>query len=143
MHMGQTLVEKLLAKSAGKRKVVPGEYVVLKNFTGPIGYSFRGFNFAQAVKKLIEAIGASEIKFPEHCILNGDHNIPHQSADDVRLFQSVRETARTLGIDSVYDREGIGHVVNIEKGRILPGSVFIHMDPQAANAGGIGALFTN
>ena len=34
-------------------------------------------------------------------------------------------------------------MVNIEKGDILPGTAFVHMDPQSTNAGGIGAYYTN
>ena len=76
-------------------------------------------------------------------IINGDHNTPAQSPEDVELFNSVRATADQMGISRVYDKEGIGHLVNVEKGDITPGSLFVHIDPQAANAGGIGAYYTN
>jgi 3-isopropylmalate/(R)-2-methylmalate dehydratase large subunit len=140
--MGMTLSEKILAKHAGKDSVQPGEYVTLKDFTGPIGYSFTGANFAQGLQYQLSLIGGSLAK-PKDLIMNGDHNQPAQNVSDVELFKSVRATAKAMGIEKVYDREGIGHVVNIEKGDILPGKAFVHVDPQAALAGGIGAYYTN
>jgi len=140
--MAQTLSEKILAKHAGKDKVIPGEYVVLKDFAGPIGYSFTGLNLPQSYQGQLGYIGGKIAK-PENCIINGDHNTPAQTIADVELFKSVRTTAKQLGIEKVYDREGIGHVVNIEKGDIVPGKAFVHMDPQAALAGRIGAFYTN
>ncbi|OCT12145.1 hypothetical protein A8709_30295 [Paenibacillus pectinilyticus] len=140
--MGQTLTEKILAFHAGKEKVVPGEYIVIKEFIGPIGYSFTGLNFPHAIDEHLTKIGAKIAK-PENVIINGDHNTPPQSTADVELFKSVRAKAEELGIKKVYDREGIGHVVNIEKGDIVPGRAFVNADPQAALAGGVGALYTN
>ena len=141
--MGQTLTEKLLARAAGKTVVHPGEYIELKEFVGPIGYSFKGFNFIQTVQRQLAALGVEKIACPERCILNCDHNTPAQTQADTGLVRQVKAAAAELGIDKVYDREGIGHIVNIETGDILPGSVFVHMDPQSALAGGIGAPYTN
>ncbi len=140
--MGQTISEKILAKYAGKSVVTPGEYVVLKDFVGPIGYSFTGMNFPQSMSGALKMMGLSIAK-PERMIINGDHNTPPKSVEDVELFKAVRASAKQLGISKVYDNEGIGHVVNIEKGDISPGTLFVHIDPQAANAGGIGAYYTN
>ncbi len=95
------------------------------------------------IKKLLE-VGVDKIAKPENCIINGDHNYPPKSIEDVELFKAVRSKSEELGIKNIYDKgEGIGHVVNVEKGHILPGKVFVHVDPQASNAGGIGAFFTN
>lgn len=141
--MSMTLSEKILARHASKEKVIPGEYIVVKDLVGPICYSFRGVNNAQIIQKQLSVLGVDKIAKPENCILNGDHSIPHQTAADVELFKSVRKIAAQLGINKVYDREGIGHVVNIEKGDVAPGKVFVHMDPQAMIAGGVGAYYTN
>ncbi len=141
--MTQTIVEKIIARAAGVERVSPGEYVVLKHFVGPIGYSFTGFNFAAIVQNQLKRLGLDSIANPEKCILNGDHNTPHQSEEDVILFREVREKANQLGIEKIYEHQGIGHVVNVEKGDILPGAAFVHMDPQSTNAGGIGAYYTN
>lgn len=141
--MGQTLTEKLLAKSAGKSTVKPGEYIAIKDFVGPIGYSFKGFNFAQVVQKQLASIGVESLAHPERCVVNCDHNTPHQTQADMDLVKQVKGVAADLKIERVYNREGIGHIANIEKGDILPGNVFVHMDPQSALAGGIGALYTN
>jgi 3-isopropylmalate dehydratase large subunit len=139
--MGQTITEKIMSKHAGKA-VKPGDYVVLRDFVGPIGYSFTGFNLPQAMQGTLQQMGLS-IARPDKIIVNGDHNTPPFSVRDVEMFRDVRKTAEQLGITKVYDKEGIGHVVNVEKGEILPGTLFVHVDPQSANAGGIGALYTN
>ncbi|GAB6108006.1 aconitase family protein [Fusibacter bizertensis] len=140
--MGQTICEKILAKYSGNSKVVPGEYITLSDFVGPIGYSFAGFNYPQAMTASLAQMGLSIVK-PERLIVNGDHNSPPQNIADVEQFNSVRAFCGENGITKLYDTEGIGHVVNIEKGDILPGILFVNIDPQAANAGGIGALYTN
>jgi 3-isopropylmalate/(R)-2-methylmalate dehydratase large subunit len=140
--MGHTISEKIIARYAGKASVSPGEYVILKDFVGPIGYSFTGLNFLRGIPgRLIE--DGLPLARPESIIVNGDHNTPPKSVADVELFNAVRKTAKKLGVTKVYDREGIGHVVNVEKGDIVPGTLFVHLDPQSANAGGIGAYFTN
>jgi len=139
-----TLCEKILAKHSHKETVLPGEYIVLKEFVGPVGYSFTGYNFPKMIRDRLSSIGYNRISNPENCILNGDHNIPPQSIDDIELFKSSRAIAEQLGITHIYDRgEGIGHVVNVEKGHVIPGKVFVNQDPLSTNAGGIGALFTN
>ncbi len=141
--MGQTICEKIIAKAAGLEKVIPGEYVILKDFVGPIAYSFRGVNLPAGIQYQLSMIGVKEVARPERIILNCDHNTPPQSIEDVLLIKSVREKAAQMGIQKVYTREGIGHVVNVEKGEIVPGVAFVHIDPQGANAGGIGAFYTN
>jgi 3-isopropylmalate/(R)-2-methylmalate dehydratase large subunit len=140
--MGHTISEKILARYAGKTSVSPGEYIVVKDFIGPIGYSFTGVNFLQAFPGSVLAEGLPLAR-PQNIIVNGDHNTPPKSIADVELFNSVRKLAKELGVSKIYDREGIGHVVNVEKGDINPGTLFTHLDPQSANAGGIGAYFTN
>lgn len=140
--MGQTISEKIIARYCGKEKVVPGEYVVVSDFVGPIGYSFTGMNLIASIQDNLALIGA-QLAHPERIILNGDHNTPALKTEDVNLFRDVRERAGRLGVKKIYDKEGIGHVVNIEKGEILPGTLFVHIDPQAALAGGIGAYYTN
>lgn len=140
--MGMTICEKILAKYSGERSVNPGDYISVSNFVGPIGYSYAGHNFPKAIKEWMSAYGLRFAK-PENVIVNGDHNTPPSSMEDVELFKSVRSEAEKAGIKKIYDKEGIGHVVNIEKGDILPGTLFVNVDPQAMNAGGVGALFTD
>lgn len=139
--MGQTIAEKILSKYMG-RDVKPGEYIEVKDFVGPIGYSFTGVNALASPLGLIKAMGGT----PAHTdrwIFNGDHNTPARTTADVELFKAVRQLAAANGITKIYDKEGIGHVVNIEKGDIAPGTLFVNADPQATLAGGIGAYYTN
>ena len=124
------------------RPVTPGEYLEVKDFVGPIGYSFTGVNAAASMLGIIKAIGATPAH-PERWIFNGDHNTPARTQDDLKLFRDVRQMAESVGVTKIYDTEGIGHVVNLEKGDIVPGSLFVHSDPQATLAGGVGAYYTN
>ena len=139
--MGQTIAEKILSKYVG-RAVKPGEYVEVKDFVGPIGYSFTGVNAAASMLGIIQAMGAQPVH-PERWIFNGDHNTPARTQDDLKLFRDVRQMAEGVGVKKIYDKEGIGHVVNLEMGDILPGTLFVHSDPQATLAGGVGAYYTN
>ena len=139
--MGQTIAEKILSRYMD-RAVAPGEYVEVKDFVGPIGYSFSGSNAVAQMLGIVKAIGA-EPAHPERWIFNGDHNTPARTQEDIKLFRDVRQLAESAGVTKIYDREGIGHVVNLEKGDILPGTLFVHSDPQATLAGGVGAYYTN
>lgn len=139
--MGQTIAEKILSKYAG-HDVKPGEYISPKDFVGPIGYSFTGVNAVASMLGIIKAIGATPVH-PERWIFNGDHNTPARTQEDLQLFRDVRQMAEGAGVTKIYDKEGIGHVVNLEKGDIVPGTLFVHSDPQATLAGGVGAYYTN
>lgn len=139
--MGQTIAEKILSRYVG-HDVKPGEYIELKDFVGPIGYSFTGVNALASPLQLIRSMNGTPAH-PERWIFNGDHNTPARSSADVDLFREVRKLAAENGITKIYDKEGIGHIVNIEKGDITPGCAFVHSDPQATVAGGVGAYYTN
>lgn len=138
--MGQTITEKIYSKYMGY-PVKPGDYIEVENFVGPIGYSFTGVNAVASPLGLIKGMGVSPAH-PERWIFNGDHNTPARSIADVELFRDVRQMAESAGVTKIYDTEGIGHVVNIEKGEISPGDLVVHSDAQAALCGGIGALCT-
>jgi hypothetical protein len=69
--MGHTLSEKIIAKYAGKDAVVAGEYVVVKDFIGPIGYSFAGMNYPESLADNLAMMGMKIAK-PENMIVNGD-----------------------------------------------------------------------
>lgn len=141
--MGHTIVEKIIARSAGKKEVFPGDYVVLKDFVGPIVYSWRGFSGTKHLENLGKSAGVTKPSNPERCIINGDHCQPPASIAEVLQARQVREDAARLGITKVYDHgEGIGHMVNVEKGDLIPGRAFVSFDPQASYAGGIGAFYT-
>lgn len=140
--MGMTITEKIIAKHCGKECVKPGEYVTLSGFVGPVIYSFKGGDNATSMLQLTQALGVDGYKKLDHMIYNEDHNNPPQEADVIEEFKRARESAEKLGM-KIYDREGVGHIVNVEEGDITPGSVVVHFDPQAANAGGVGALYTN
>lgn len=140
--MGMTIAEKIISKYCGRDHVKPGDYVTLSDYVGPIIYSFKGGDNATSMLQLTQAIGVDGYKKLDHMIYNEDHNNPPQEAAVIEEFKQARASAEKLGM-KVYAHEGIGHVVNVEQGDITPGCLFVHFDPQAANAGGIGALYTN
>ncbi|MDO4328136.1 MAG: aconitase family protein [Lachnospiraceae bacterium] len=140
--MKQTLCEKILAKAAGKPSVTPGEYITVKDFTGPIFYSFKGVSVLGMYMDAAEKISGKKISNGNKYIYNEDHNSPPVNADSIRFFKDEHKRAKDIGA-TCYCREGIGHVVNVEQGDIMPGKVFVHFDPQASNAGGVGAFYTN
>ncbi len=140
--MGMTIAEKIISKYCGRDLVKPGDYVTLSDYVGPIIYSFKGGDNATSMLQLTQAIGVDGYKKLDHMIYNEDHNNPPQEAAVIEEFKQARASAEKLGM-KVYAHEGIGHVVNVEQGDITPGCLFVHFDPQAANAGGIGALYTN
>lgn len=140
--MGYTLCEKILADAAGKEAVKPGEYITVKKYSGPVFYSFKGVSTLGNNLKLAEKISGKKITDGSNYVYNEDHNSPPVDPASIDFFKGERKLAKSVGA-RCYIREGIGHVVNVEKGEILPGQVVAHFDPQAANCGGVGAFYTN
>jgi 3-isopropylmalate/(R)-2-methylmalate dehydratase large subunit len=132
------LAEKILADHAGKKQVVPGEFInprvdmVLSNdITAPIAINeFR-------------RLGVKKVFDPSKIVMVADHFVPNKDILSAEQAKQMREFCREQGI-RFYDvgEMGIEHVLLPEQGLVLPGDVVIGADSHTCTYGAIGAFAT-
>jgi 3-isopropylmalate/(R)-2-methylmalate dehydratase large subunit len=133
-----TITEKILAKHAGRKEVVPGEFIeacvdlVLANdITGPL-----------AIEEF-EKSGASKVFDPLRIVLVPDHFTPCKDIKSAELVKRLRNFARRYGV-RFYEigRVGIEHALLPEEGLTLPGDLIIGADSHTCTYGAVGAFST-
>ena len=144
--MGKTIVEKILAKAAGKSEVSPGEYVEVKPTARfvllgtdmgprmPAAFKRMGWDKLWDPKKLILA--------PEHC---GCYTRVGSEFTNRQSHVTTVEWARKLGVpdENILELGRIGncHHIAVELGWALPGSVYLSgPDGHSITVGGVGCF---
>jgi 3-isopropylmalate/(R)-2-methylmalate dehydratase large subunit len=137
--MGQTIVEKILAKHCGKKEVHPGEFIepnvdiaLGNDITSPL-----------AIKEFRKA-GATKVFDKKKVVLVMDHFTPNKdimSADQVKF---IREFAKEQKIENYFEGGncGVEHALLPEKGLVLPGDLVIGADSHTCTYGALGAFAT-
>jgi len=133
-----TLVEKILAVHADKKKVTPGDLInvradlILANdITAPI-----------AIKEF-RRIGVNKVFDPQKVVMVPDHFVPNKDIASAEQAKLMREFAREQGI--IYfevGEAGIEHVLVPEQGLVVPGEVVIGADSHTCTYGALGAFAT-
>lgn len=136
--MGMTIAEKILARHAGRKKVIPGEYILAKvdlsfanDITAPLAIKeFQKLNVPVFSRKKIALI-------PDHFTPNKDIRSAHQ-------VKIVREFADRFKIKHFFSQGevGIEHALLPEKGLIKPGDLVIGADSHTCTHGALGAFAT-
>jgi 3-isopropylmalate/(R)-2-methylmalate dehydratase large subunit len=135
--MGMTMAEKVLARAAGKREVMPGEYVTAK-VDQVMGHD----TFAESYRVLKEA-GIDRAWDPSRIAVLLDHYVPAPSVAYAEDHKLIREAVKKLGIDNWYDmKAGICHQIMGEKGHIIPGELVVGCDSHTTTYGAFGAAGT-
>ena len=132
------IAEKILAAHAGKKSVVPGEFisarvdVVLANdITAPIAI--------QEFRKL----GVARVFDPARVVLVPDHFVPNKDIASAEQAKMLREFAHEQGaVFFEVGEMGIEHVILPEKGLVLPGDLVIGADSHTCTYGALGAFAT-
>jgi 3-isopropylmalate/(R)-2-methylmalate dehydratase large subunit len=139
-----TITEKILAKSAGKKVVTPGENVWLSvdvlmthDVCGPPTIQIWKKEFGENAKiwdknKLVI--------FPDHYIFTADKHA-NRNVDILRQF------ADEYGVESYYDvgterYKGVCHIALAEEGYNIPGTVLIGTDTHTCTSGAFGMFAT-
>ena len=133
--MGQTFVEKVLARKAGLESVVPGQIVTVRpdkllthDNTADISNKFR-------------RIGVDKVADPNINVIVLDHVAPAANETYATHHQTIREFVAEQGISAFYDiGEGICHQVLPEKGHAWPGAVIVGSDSHTTTHGAFGAF---
>jgi 3-isopropylmalate/(R)-2-methylmalate dehydratase large subunit len=137
--MGMTLTEKILARAAGRKKVVPGELVDAKidivmchDVTTPPAIS------------MLEEKGIDKVFDPEKIVVTPDHFQPAKDIKSAELHKRLDGWARRHKIKHYYKlgRAGVCHALLPEQGHIRPGEVIVGSDSHTCTYGAFAAFST-
>jgi len=137
--MPMTLTEKILARAAGRKKVVPGELVDAKidivmchDVTTPPAIS------------MLEEKGINKVFDPEKIVVTPDHFQPAKDIKSAELHKRLDAWAKRHKIKHYYKlgRAGVCHALLPEQGHIRPGEVIVGSDSHTCTYGAFGAFST-
>jgi len=131
--MDQTLVQKIIARAAGKPNVRPGEIVTCQVDLALLLDSGGPRRIWPRLKEL--GVGVWD---PDKIVLMTDHFVPAVDAQSAAILQLTREFAEHFHIEKFFDMEGIGHVVLAEQGLLQPGMFACGGDSHSTNGGAFG-----
>ena len=137
--MGMTLTEKILARAAGKKTVVPGELVDAKidivmchDVTTPPAIS------------MLEEKGIDTVFDREKIVVTPDHFQPAKDIKSAELHKRLDGWAKRHKIKHYYKlgRAGVCHALLPEQGHIRPGEVIVGSDSHTCTYGAFAAFST-
>ncbi len=132
--MGQTIIEKILARSAGRAQVQKGEIV----FVSP--HRILSHDNSAAISKIFKQIGAPAVWDPERIFIALDHAVPPPDERKALNHKIIREFVKEQHIKHFYDcGTGICHQVLPENGHVLPGTIIFGSDSHTTTHGAFGA----
>ena len=130
--MGMTIVEKILAKHAGRESVVPGEYVWAKiDETNAMWDTFED----------IDKLGVKCVWDPDSVYCVSDHSAPPANIGTAESVKKLRHYVEKYHITNWYEygRHGIVHQVNPERGYCRPGDLIAMIDSHSTTYGAFNA----
>jgi 3-isopropylmalate/(R)-2-methylmalate dehydratase large subunit len=137
--MGHTIVEKILARAAGRDEVSPGDIVearvdlaLANDVTAPIAIAE------------FEKAGFTKVFDPAKIALVPDHFTPNKDIKAATQSKLIREFAKRHQIKNYWEvgRVGIEHVLLPEQGLVAPGDVVIGADSHTCTYGALSAFAT-
>jgi 3-isopropylmalate/(R)-2-methylmalate dehydratase large subunit len=132
------IVEKILAKAAGRDRVSPGEIVeasidkaMMNDITGPLAID--------AFRKM----EGTRVWDRNRLVVVLDHLVPANDAQAANLHRILRVFAREQGLPHFYDvgRGGVCHQIMMER-HVQPGEVIVGADSHTCTYGALGAFAT-
>jgi len=132
--MGQTIIEKILAKAAGRTQVQKGEIV----FCTP--HRILSHDNSAAISKIFKQINAPAVWDPERIFIALDHAVPPPDERKALNHKIIRDFVQEHNIKHFYDCGiGICHQVLPENGHVLPGTIIFGSDSHTTTHGAFGA----
>jgi 3-isopropylmalate/(R)-2-methylmalate dehydratase large subunit len=132
--MGQTIIEKIIARAAGRNRVQTGEIV----FVSP--HRILSHDNSAAISKIFLQMGAEKVWDPEKIFIALDHAVPPPDERKALNHKKIREFVREQGIRHFYDCGiGICHQILPEYGHVLPGKIIFGSDSHTTTHGAFGA----
>lgn len=142
--MGMTITEKIMAKSAGKSKVTPGENIWLKvdvlmthDVCGPPTIDIWKREFGEKAK----------IWDKNKLVIFPDHYIFTKNTQANRNVDLLRDFAAEHSLPNYYDvrserYKGVCHIALAEEGYNIPGTVLFGTDSHTCTSGAFGLFST-
>jgi len=137
--MAMTMTEKILARSAGKESVEPGELVMAK-----LDFCFGNDVTAPVAVDEFEKAGFKQVFDRERVLLIPDHWTPNKDIKSAGLVKQMREFSKKHDLTHWYDvgRVGVEHAFLPEQGLVGPGDVVLGADSHTCTYGALGAFAT-
>lgn len=141
--MGKTVVEKILARAAGRGAVTAGDVV---EPAADLAMSHE--NAALVINQFLEIYQGTGLEpriwDPSKVAIVFDHRVPAESPKTATNQKKVREFVRANGITKFHDIRGdlggICHQVLPENGYVRPGAVVLGTDSHTTSHGALGAF---
>ena len=133
---GQTISEKILARSSGNDTVRPGQIV-----DGIVDLLYMHEMLAMALIPFGE-IGTAAVWDPSKIVVTLDHWVPPPTPEIAKMHQTIREFCHRQGIQRFHDvgDHGIVHQLIAERGYAQPGDLVIGSDSHTNMVGALGAF---
>lgn len=131
--MAMTMAEKVLARAAGKKKVVAGQYV-----TAEPDRLMAHEAFALCAMTL-QGLGVKQLHDPDRLVIILDHYFPAPSEKFADVHRYIRESVDAFKIRNFLPHHGICHQVMCENGFVLPGQLILGTDSHTTTYGALGA----
>ena len=131
--MAMTLVQKIIAKAAGREQVRPGEIVTCQVDLAMIVDSGGPRRIWPRMKEL--GVGVWD---PSKIVVVSDHFVPATDPQSAAILKLTREFVKAFEIEHFFDMEGICHVVIPEQGLLQPGMFCCGGDSHSTNGGAFG-----
>ncbi len=135
--MGQTIIEKIIARNIGAEYVKAGDIVTVNADRVMLDDIMIPF----IVDKFHE-MGFTKVWDPDKAVLIYDHLVPASQLDDTRHYKAGDMFAREYGIQHVHRSDGICHQLMTEAGYVKPGDVVFGTDSHTTTYGCVGAFST-
>jgi len=134
--MGQTVIEKLLARAAGRAAVAAGD-IVHPDPELVIVHD----GYVVPARRELEGLGLHRLAKPEKVVFVTDHEVIYATQAAAERGRAIRAAARDWGV-RLFDvgQGGHGHIFPMETGLVRPGMFLFAYDMHCSNFGAIGAL---
>ena len=141
--MGMTIVEKILSRAAGVKKIGVGDVVEPK-----VDVAMSHENAALVINQFREIYAGTGIEpkvfDPSKIVIIFDHRVPAESAKTATNQKKIREFVAAQGIAKFHDIRGdtggICHQILPEYGYVRPGYVVVGTDSHTTSHGALGAF---
>ena len=134
-----TLVEKILARKAGKKVVKPDEIVEVSVDRAMIHDALGAHTIAK-----FRELGVEKVWDPARIVAVLDHYVPNKDIDTAKKCLNIKKFVLEQGIENYYEvgKGGIAHQVLVERGHVLPGMTLVGVDSHTTTSGVVGAFAT-
>ena len=135
--MGQTIIEKIIARNIGAEAVRAGQIVTVNADYVMIDDIMMPFIISK-----FKEMGFKKVWDPDKIVMIYDHLVPASQQDDARIHRLSDEFGDEQGLTHIHRSDGICHQLMTEAGYVKPGHVVFGTDSHTTTYGCVGAFST-